>query len=792
MKLKIPPSLNLIVCLMTGNLLNFLFNAVLGRMLSFEEFGLLTLFITLWTIIGVFLNALGATINHKVSYLFSRNKKRARIFYQNFLPKITIYGIFFTAAWIILAVPLAKFFNVKNITEMVFFSPSILIGILLISGKGYFQGTLDFNKVALVTITEPVAKLASAMLLSGINKNLVYLSIPISITVSLILFYILTSKEKINIKTVTKKEITFPKAFFGATLLAAMSTYAFAVFDVLLAKHFLSENQAGVYALLSLVGKMVFFFGSILNTFIITYVSRVEGLKKKTRSTFNILLITSIFLTITSFTALGPLGEIFVPILLGPKASAIIPYLTTYTLATALFTIANTLITYHLAKKQYVFSFIALFMATFMVIGIFISHQSVFQITKVFLIASFFEFITVCLLHLVYDYGKYILKNFIDFLDLFEKLPQVQRKNPDGKRVLIFNWRDTKHINSGGAETYIHEISKRWVKEGYEVTLFCGNDGKSEREEIINGVQVIRRGGFYTVYFWAFLYYLFQFRKKYDCLIDCQNGVPFFTPLYANIPVYCVIYHVHEDIFKKYLWAPLALVASLLEKFVMPRAYKHSYFITISDSTKKEMLEIGLKGKGIEIVHSGVDLINLTPGEKASYPTVLYLGRLKAYKSVDVLIKAFKKVKSKVPDARLVIAGSGEEEKNLKNLTRELGINKNVEFKGKVTEKEKVKLYQKAWVFVNPSMKEGWGITTIEANACGTPVVASDVSGLRDSVNNPHTGYLVEYGNINKFSQKIKNLIRDEKLSEKMSKNAVVWANRFSWKKSASQFASFL
>jgi glycosyltransferase involved in cell wall biosynthesis len=105
----------------------------------------------------------------------------------------------------------------------------------------------------------------------------------------------------------------------------------------------------------------------------------------------------------------------------------------------------------------------------------------------------------------------------------------------------------------------------------------------------------------------------------------------------------------------------------------------------------------------------------------------------------------------------------------------------NVEFMGKVTEMQKVGLMQRAWVFVNPSLTEGWGITTIEANACGTPVVASDVPGLRDSVNDPDTGFLVPHGNAGKLAEQIIRLLDDQPLRSKMSKSTLEWAKQFNW-----------
>ena len=162
------------------------------------------------------------------------------------------------------------------------------------------------------------------------------------------------------------------------------------------------------------------------------------------------------------------------------------------------------------------------------------------------------------------------------------------------------------------------------------------------------------------------------------------------------------------------------------------------------------------------------------------------------YKSVDVFIKSAKQIFKAEPDAQIIIAGDGEERGKLEELTDKLGLNKKIKFLGKISEKEKIKLYQKAWVAVNPSMKEGWGITTIEANACGTPVVASDVPGLRDSVKNPATGFLVEYGNSRALSQKILKVIKDEELRQDMEKKSVKWAKNFEWNVSAKRTLSLI
>ncbi len=225
----------------------------------------------------------------------------------------------------------------------------------------------------------------------------------------------------------------------------------------------------------------------------------------------------------------------------------------------------------------------------------------------------------------------------------------------------------------------------------------------------------------------------------------------------------------------------------------MPVAYKKIPFITVSGSSKKEIESIGLGKAGINIVNPGIDLECLTPGKKSEKPMILYLGRLKAYKSIDILIRAFEVICKNDPDVSLVIAGSGEEEKKLKKLVKALDLDgERVKFAGKVSEKEKVDLLQKAWVLVNPSFMEGWGIVAIEAGACGTPVVASDVPGLRDSVKNFETGYLACYGDIKSFSDCVCKIMQDDKLRRRMGIKARLWAENFEWAKSSKLFFTII
>lgn len=386
-----------------------------------------------------------------------------------------------------------------------------------------------------------------------------------------------------------------------------------------------------------------------------------------------------------------------------------------------------------------------------------------------------------------------LFKNALDFIGLLEPQDSENSVNKEKLRILVLNWRDTKHIWAGGAEKYLHELSKRWVKKGHSVTVFCGWDGNSARDENVEGVNVIRRGGFYTVYLFAFFYYLLKFRGKFDIVVDSENGIPFFTPLFINVPKVLLIHHVHQKVFREHLKRPFSDFAGFLESRAMPYFYKNPSIVTVSNSSKEDIV---LRGWGTtentEIVTPGIDSDLFNQGQKTGHPSFVYLGRLKPYKNIDLLIKAFAKIHSEYPDARLKIAGFGESLNSLKKLVKDLNLGGSVSFLGRVSDTERNILFAESWVAVQPSSIEGWGFTVIEANAAGTPVIASNVKGLRDSVVDGETGFLFPEGNLEKLIKSMEILLSDDFLREQLSQNAYLWSKRFNWASASNKFENVL
>jgi glycosyltransferase involved in cell wall biosynthesis len=358
-------------------------------------------------------------------------------------------------------------------------------------------------------------------------------------------------------------------------------------------------------------------------------------------------------------------------------------------------------------------------------------------------------------------------------------------------RILFFNWRDIRDPLAGGAEEYIHQIGKK-LAEKSEVFLYCRRYEGSSHREVIDGITVVRRGGSFSVYLYAFFDYLFKLRKRnFDVVVDGINGVPFFTPLFVRKPKVAVMHHlVGREIFFKELPFPLAAVGWAAEQMIR-WVYRRTPMIAVSDSTRDELIEFGIPEKRIRIVNNAIEHRERQAIDKSTKPTFTYLGRIKEYKQLDHLIKTLPRVIAEVPRAELIIAGRGDYS-HLASLAGELNVSHSVRFIGEVSEEEKVEVLSRAWVFVTPSMKEGWGITVIEANDCGTPAIGYNVPGLSDSIQDGKTGLLVPSGDIKELAKAIVRVIDDSELRERLSQNARSWAAGFSWDSSAKEFEKVL
>ncbi|HEX6559161.1 MAG TPA: glycosyltransferase family 4 protein [Longimicrobiales bacterium] len=362
-------------------------------------------------------------------------------------------------------------------------------------------------------------------------------------------------------------------------------------------------------------------------------------------------------------------------------------------------------------------------------------------------------------------------------------------------RILVANWQDRLNPQAGGAEIHLHEIFGRLAGRGHEVTLLVsGWEGAPARLQL-DGMDVHRAGSRYTFNLIAPRYYRRQLRNlRFDLLVEDLNKVPLFSPYWAREPLALLVHHLFGSTAFQEASIPLATATWLLEK-PLPRVYRSVPTVAVSESTKQDLVRRGFDSRSVRVIPNGIDLAYYTPDPavpRSVTPLVLYLGRLKRYKRVDLIVQAFARVAPQRPGARLIIAGQGDARPALEQLVRELGLGDRVRFAGFVTEAEKRNLFRQAWVHMLTSSKEGWGITNIEAAACGTPTIASDAPGLRDSVEDGVSGFLVPHADVGALSARLQEVIDNDELRNRLSTQALAFARQFAWDSAAQQMEEFL
>ena len=781
----------LVAATIVSNFLNFLYNAYLGRHLQPEDFGLIALISGFLYFTGVPNQSLATTVTYKSGFLLGKFQQPVADFWRWLRGKVQLISVAMTIVWILSSGFLAGLFQSSNIHAFWLFSLVWLVTLTYAVDTGFLKGSLRFTILGILVLVESLSRFAIAYLMVRLGfSSLVYAAIPVSILFSSLVAWAFVRHQTKYLPTQPDFSPSFPKRFFATSFLLSLSSAAFLTLDVILAKIFLPPVQAGQYALLSLVGKMIYFVGNLFGQFVTPVISRLEGAGKDSRRTFYLLLLAIFVITFIAYLFLGLFGKYTVPLLLGSNSYPILPFLPYYGASMVFFTLGSGIITFHQIRHHHLFPITGFFITLLQLLSLFLFHENIEIFVKIIVLLSAVYFFQNLLLHIFFEPISVILRNFHDLLDLFFLKLNGRRSLPSDKlRILVFNWRDTKHVWAGGAEVYLHEMAKRWVMAGHTVTLFCGNDGHHSRNEIIDGVTIIRRGGLFTVYIWAFLYYLLKLRGRFDVIVDSENGLPFFTPLFTRLPVFLLIHHIHQDLFRSGLYFPMDKIALVLEGKLMPLVYRNSRIITVSESSRKDILALGFfKSKNISVVNPGIDPAIFFTSPKTRYPSFVYLGRIRAQKNIDVAIRAFASVVRKHPKARLSIAGWGDKIDELIKLTKSLKLAKSVKFLGKTSDKDRVKLLGRSWAMLQPSSLEGWGITVIEANACGTPVIASDVPGLRDSVLHDESGFLVPAKNEFALAEAMKVLIDLPDHRARLSQNAIAWSHNFNWDVKSAEF----
>jgi glycosyltransferase involved in cell wall biosynthesis len=356
-----------------------------------------------------------------------------------------------------------------------------------------------------------------------------------------------------------------------------------------------------------------------------------------------------------------------------------------------------------------------------------------------------------------------------------------------GHTLLVINWQDISHPLAGGAEVHGHEIFRCLAMRGHTVIqLSCAFPGAPERE-LKDGILIQRAGNRNLFNFFVPQRSRELCREfRVDLVIENINKIPFFTPLYIRRPILVLVHHLFGGAIYHAV-SPHYGTYVLAAEQLIPLIYRHTPFAAVSESTRSELKRIGIRGS-LDLMPNGNDMPDWRELNPPDTPPVIgYFGRVERYKHIDHLLEALPRIRAAVPGTMGRIIGDGFHRRRLEQRVRRMRLEKAVTFTGRVAEADKWKEISRLYIGVYSSAKEGWGLSVMELAACGIPVVASDVPGLRETVRHNQTGLLYSFGDMEALTHQVVSLLESPDLRNRMGRRARAWASGRSWEAAADQ-----
>jgi len=355
-------------------------------------------------------------------------------------------------------------------------------------------------------------------------------------------------------------------------------------------------------------------------------------------------------------------------------------------------------------------------------------------------------------------------------------------------KILVLNWRDPKHPLAGGAEEMVFHHASYWKSKGAEVTWLSSAFKNGKSNETVAGINILRIGSQYSVHLLFLWKYMCGQYKDFDIYVDCFHFIPFFTPLFTGKKKKLAIIHeIAGTVWFKNIFLPIALIGIVVEKFSF-LLYRKMTFITVSNSTKKDLMRHFISLNQIKVINNGIDVVRSRSSKNKDF-TLMYLGRISEDKGIDDALWVYKKINETKKEVKMYICGKEEFQGQLSRRMEKIGIqkNENIKYFGFVPTIKKFDLLKKSSVLIHPSLKEGWGLSVIEAGSQYTPTVGYKVAGLIDSVDNGRTGVLVS--SKKEMLVAVESLMGDKKKLNTLSTNAYRKSQNFRWRESV--FASW-
>jgi glycosyltransferase involved in cell wall biosynthesis len=347
-------------------------------------------------------------------------------------------------------------------------------------------------------------------------------------------------------------------------------------------------------------------------------------------------------------------------------------------------------------------------------------------------------------------------------------------------RIHIIAWCDLDDPEAGGSELHASTIARLWAEAGLDVTMRSSAAAGHPTYARRDGYRVVRKSGRYAVFPRTALSGLVGRTGQRDALVEVWNGMPFFSPTWARCPRVVFLHHVHAEMWRMVLKPEiLARFGEMVEFTVAPLVYRHSRIVTLSSSSKREIVEmLGLPERNISVVSPGVDPRFSPGGARSPHPLVVAAGRLVPVKRFEMLIDMLIELRDRHPGLQAVIVGEGYERPALEARVRAAGAAGWLTLPGHISDADLLALYRRAWVLASTSLREGWGMTVTEAAACGTPAVVSRIAGHLDAVDHGVSGFLAEGPEL---AALLDLVLRDQAIRRKLGEGALELASRFTW-----------
>ena len=358
-------------------------------------------------------------------------------------------------------------------------------------------------------------------------------------------------------------------------------------------------------------------------------------------------------------------------------------------------------------------------------------------------------------------------------------LPEIAER-ADLSRIDVIAWRDFDDPEAGGSELHAHRVVSAWAAAGLDITMVTSSVPDARRVIRRDGYRVVRRSGRYSVFPRTMLSGLSGSIGGGDGLVEIWNGMPFLSPVWARSPRVVFLHHVHAEMWKMVLPNGLAQLGHAIEHRMAPPIYRRSQIVTLSSSSKNEIVErLRIPAERVTVSPPGVEAAFSPGGERSEAPLVVAVGRLVPVKRFELLIDGLVRLKARHPDLRAVIVGEGYERARLEALIAGHGAGGWISLPGYVPDDELIALYRQAWVVASTSLREGWGMTVTEAGACGTPSVVTRISGHEDAVVHGRSGLLVD--DQDELVAALDATLADEVARKRLGIGAQEHAEQFTW-----------